>query len=315
MAHDRIVQYRPGLGGSRNDRPAEKGSSGTGSQCSVLCFLLPGSNRACDLRSKLKTCISICLRDDRVRLRGCCLCGDRDYGKRDRCRRSAGDPVHQTGLYGKLRHLYGDRGRNCFCIDRDRWKEKMPSVQNNKVPAAELAEIEAGAGTNDSAGVVAADERNRQENEKKLKAFLTGNVIKLKDVNDGVFSEGVMGDGFAIIPENDVVYAPADAKVTVLMQDSRHACGLTLANGMELLLHVGIDTVDMQGDGFEYLVGEDQEVTAGAPLIRFDRDKIKAAGHPDTTVCIITDPADVENIRFITGMKAEAKNTVVAEFD
>lgn len=191
----------------------------------------------------------------------------------------------------------------------------MPSVQNNKVPAAELAEIEAGAGTNDSAGVVAAGERNRQENEKKLKAFLTGNVIKLKDVNDGVFSEGVMGDGFAIIPENDVVYAPVDAKVTVLMQDSRHACGLTLANGMELLLHVGIDTVDMQGDGFEYLVGEDQEVTAGTPLIRFDRDKIKAAGHPDTTVCIITDPADVENIRFITGMRAEVKNTVVAEFD
>jgi len=150
---------------------------------------------------------------------------------------------------------------------------------------------------------------------KELKAFLSGNVIPLKEVNDGVFSEGVMGEGFAIIPENDVVYAPADASISVLMQDSRHACGLTMENGMEILLHVGIDTVAMQGDGFEYLVEEGQKVKARTPLIRFDRDKIKKAGHPDTTVCIITETAGVENIRFVTGIKAEAKTTVVADFD
>lgn len=150
---------------------------------------------------------------------------------------------------------------------------------------------------------------------KELKAFLSGNVIPLKEVNDGVFSEGVMGEGFAIIPENDVVYAPADASISVLMQDSRHACGLTMENGMEILLHVGIDTVAMQGDGFEYFVEEGQKVKAGTPLIRFDRDKIKEAGHPDTTVCIITETAGVENIRFVTGIKAEAKTTVVADFD
>ena len=158
----------------------------------------------------------------------------------------------------------------------------------------------------------------KPENEavcKELKAFLSGNVISLEEVNDGVFSEGVMGEGFAIIPENDVVYAPIDATISVLMQDSRHACGLTMANGMEILLHVGIDTVEMQGDGFEYLVEEGQMVTAGTPLIRFDREKIKAAGHPDTTICVITETADVENLRFVTGMKAEAKTTVVAEFD
>lgn len=150
---------------------------------------------------------------------------------------------------------------------------------------------------------------------KELKAFLSGDVIPLKEVNDGVFSEGVMGEGFAIIPENDVVYAPADASISVLMQDSRHACGLAMGNGMEILLHVGIDTVAMQGDGFEYLVEEGQKVKAGTPLIRFDRDKIKKAGHPDTTVCIITETAGVENIHFITGIKAEAKTTVVADFD
>lgn len=148
-----------------------------------------------------------------------------------------------------------------------------------------------------------------------LKAFLTGKAITLKEVNDGVFSEGVMGDGLAIVPENEVLYSPADAEVTVLMEDSRHACGLRLANGMEVLLHIGIDTVDMNGDGFAYMIKQGQAVKAGDPLIRFDRAKIKAAGHPDTTVCIITDEGDAKNIKFATGMHAAEKQTVVATFE
>ena len=107
----------------------------------------------------------------------------------------------------------------------------------------------------------------------ELKAFATGDVIALKEVNDGVFSAGTMGEGFAIIPENETVYAPADATVSLLMQESRHACGLKLANGAEILLHIGIDTVAMKGDGFEYLVKEGQKVSAGTPLIKFDKKK------------------------------------------
>ena len=72
----------------------------------------------------------------------------------------------------------------------------------------------------------------------ELKAFATGDVIALKEVNDGVFSAGIMGEGFAIIPENETIYAPADATVNLLMQESRHACGLKLANGAEILLHI-----------------------------------------------------------------------------
>ena len=114
-----------------------------------------------------------------------------------------------------------------------------------------------------------------------LNAFLTGDVIPVKEVNDGVFSEGVMGDGIAIIPENDTLYAPADAQVAVLMPESKHACGLKLSNGMEILLHVGLDTVNMQGDGFEYLIEQGQFVKEGTPLIKFDREKIKKAGYRD----------------------------------
>lgn len=145
----------------------------------------------------------------------------------------------------------------------------------------------------------------------ELKAYLSGKVIPLKDVNDGVFSEGIMGEGLAIIPENDLLCAPADGTVSVLMEDSRHACGLVLDCGMEILLHIGIDTVDMKGDGFEYLVKAGQRVHTGDALIRFDRDKIRKAGHPDVTVCIITEPADARNITFFTGMNACEKTTTI----
>lgn len=147
----------------------------------------------------------------------------------------------------------------------------------------------------------------------ELKAFATGDVIALKEVNDGVFSAGTMGEGFAIIPENETVYAPADATVSLLMQESRHACGLKLANGAEILLHIGIDTVAMNGDGFEYLVKEGQKVSAGTPLIKFDKKKISEAGYVDTIICVITEPGNMGNIIFVTGIHAIEKETTVAK--
>lgn len=154
----------------------------------------------------------------------------------------------------------------------------------------------------------------KNEDKKTVTAFLSGKVIPLKEVGDGVFSEGIMGDGFAILPETETLYSPVDAEITVLMEDSRHACGLRLDNGMEILLHIGIDTVSMNGDGFAYLVQEGEKVCAGTPLIRFDRKKIKEAGHPDVTVCIITEQGNAENVHFYTGIQAEANKTIVAEF-
>ena len=182
-------------------------------------------------------------------------------------------------------------------------------VGKKKLSPADMGQGTEGQNTADS------DNTEKVTEAAELKAFLTGKVISLKEVGDGVFSEGVMGDGLAIIPENDILYAPADAEVSMIMEESGHACGLTLANGMEVLLHVGIDTVDMKGDGFKYLVSQDQKVKAGTPLIRFDRDKIKAAGHPDVTVCIITEEGNAKNIQFKTGIQAEANKTEIVSFE
>ncbi len=147
-----------------------------------------------------------------------------------------------------------------------------------------------------------------------LSAFLTGKVIPLKEVGDGVFSEGMVGEGFAIRPESNVVCAPADATVALLIQESKHAIGLVMDNGLEIMLHVGIDTVDMQGDGFSYLVEAGQKVKKGTPLLEFDREKIKAAGHPDVTVCVFTAKGKVNHMKMQTGIQAKANETVIAEW-
>lgn len=149
--------------------------------------------------------------------------------------------------------------------------------------------------------------------EKELHAYLDGEVIALKDVGDGVFSAGMVGDGLAIRPTTDVLCAPADATVTVLMEDSRHAVGLTLLDGTELLLHVGLDTVAMGGEGFSYLVHQGEQVRTGQPLLKFDREKIKAAGHPDVTICVVTNAADHPAFHFESGMPAVTGKTVIAE--
>lgn len=150
-----------------------------------------------------------------------------------------------------------------------------------------------------------------KENLCELKAILDGPVIAVEDVEDEVFSRKIMGDGIAFEPVNHVVTAPADAEVTVVMADTAHACGLTLENGMELLIHVGVDTVDMGGDGFRLFVKEGDHVRTGEPLIEFDPEKIKAAGHPCTTMLIVTGEGEASDITMHSGIEAKAGETAV----
>ena len=159
-----------------------------------------------------------------------------------------------------------------------------------------------------------ADAGNGQD-VKELKSILDGKVIPITEVEDEVFSQKIMGDGVAIEPTNTVVTAPADCQVSVVMADTGHACGLTLANGVELLIHVGVDTVDMGGDGFKLLVKEGDRVKAGQPLIEFDPEKIRAAGHPCTTMLIVTAEGSASGITMHTGMDGKAGETAVISWE
>lgn len=124
-----------------------------------------------------------------------------------------------------------------------------------------------------------------------------------------------MGDGIAIIPENETLVSPVAGEIAVTMDASCHACAVRTDNGMEILLHIGLDTVDMNGDGFEYLITKGQRVEAGTPLIRFSKEKIQAAGHRDVTMCIISDPGQTKNLRYHLTENAKAGETVVATFE
>lgn len=150
---------------------------------------------------------------------------------------------------------------------------------------------------------------------KELKAFLSGRVIPIEEVPDEVFSAKVMGDGLAVEPADCTVIAPAAGEVAAVMEESRHACGLKLDNGMEVLIHVGLDTVDMNGDGFEMFVKMGDRVNCGDPLLSFDPEKIKAAGHPTVTVMVITDEGEAKNIRLETGMTVKAGQDRIASFE
>ena len=144
-------------------------------------------------------------------------------------------------------------------------------------------------------------------------APLSGRVIPMEEIPDQVFSQGILGEGVGIEPTGNVVVAPADATVCSVIEDSRHAVGLTLDNGAELLIHVGIDTVSMNGDGFQLHVKAGDRVHLGDKLITFDPEKIKAAGHPTTTAFLVTDPGDLTPT-FETNVDAQAGRTVVIRF-
>ncbi|HFI0129931.1 TPA: sucrose-specific PTS transporter subunit IIBC [Streptococcus suis] len=131
--------------------------------------------------------------------------------------------------------------------------------------------------------------------EETLVSPLSGDVVALENVNDPVFSSGAMGKGLAVKPTEGVVYAPADAEVTIAFETG-HAYGLKTASGAEILIHIGIDTVSMNGNGFEKLVAAGDKVKAGTPLAKFDAAKIAEAGLDDTTMIIVTNTADFAEV-------------------
>ncbi|MCI8757246.1 MAG: PTS beta-glucoside transporter subunit IIBCA [Oscillospiraceae bacterium] len=144
----------------------------------------------------------------------------------------------------------------------------------------------------------------------ELSAYLSGKVIAIDQVPDQVFSQKVLGDGLAIEPTDSVLLAPADGEITVVNEGTNHACGILLDNGAEILLHIGLDTVGMNGDGFMPLVKEGDKVKRGDKLIAFDPEKIKAAGHPCVTVLVVTEEAD-QTLQMRTGMVVQAGQDII----
>ena len=161
----------------------------------------------------------------------------------------------------------------------------------------------------EAAAAAAAQEAKREP--AVFGAFLTGKTVAIEDVPDQVFASKALGEGIAIDPTDNVLVAPADATVSTTMPDSNHAVGLRLTNGVEILLHIGLDTVGMNGDGFKCLVKEGDKVKKGQALIEFDPAKIKAAKHPLVTMMVVTDDNGFENLVFKNGIDVKAGSTTI----
>ncbi len=171
-----------------------------------------------------------------------------------------------------------------FAVTMVIWKEEQPETAPAAAPVPEAAvqgfDVPTASVIRCAAGTVLQP--------------VKGNVIAREAIPDDTFASGVLGDGVGIEPSDELVVAPFDGTISSVAE-SQHAVGVE-SNGMEMLIHVGVDTVNMQGDGFTCLVKEGDEVKAGQPLIRFDRAKIKAAGYSDTVAVLLTNSDDLEGV-------------------
>lgn len=126
----------------------------------------------------------------------------------------------------------------------------------------------------------------KKEKIESFKNFVEGNLVYIENVSDEVFSQKMIGDGYAIKPTDSNVYAPMSGKVTSLFPTG-HAIGLTLNNGLDIMLHLGIDTVELEGKGFEIMIKEGQVVKQGDILIKADWDYISKSGYDTVSILVL----------------------------
>ena len=137
-----------------------------------------------------------------------------------------------------------------------------------------------------------------------IAAPISGNVQDLTQAHDPAFANGSMGDGMVVQPDNGNVYAPFDGEVTMLF-GTKHALGLTSSKGTQLMIHIGIDTVKLNGQYFESFVKQGDHVSKGQKLLHFDLDAIEKAGYDCSTVVIVTNTNDYNEVKLLTAGKVK----------
>ena len=147
---------------------------------------------------------------------------------------------------------------------------------------------------------------------KELKAMVNGEVISVTEVKDDVFSSCMLGKGIAIHPTDGVVVAPVDGEISVTMEGTNHAVGIRIAEGFDLLIHIGLDTVSLNGEGFTSHISMGQKVKAGDKLITFDKALVESKGLCSDVILIALDNPALPALDFKTSMTASAGETVIA---
>ena len=153
--------------------------------------------------------------------------------------------------------------------------------------------------------------KKKQDNEFFLGAPAKGKAVDLKEVNDPTFSTGMLGQGVAVIPSEGKIYAPADGEI-VMVFDTLHAVSMTADNGVEILIHVGLDTVELKGNGFEGHVKAGDKVKKGDLLLTVDLEAVKEAGYDIITPMLVCNTDDYAAVEGIFGKDVMPKDDVVS---
>lgn len=144
-------------------------------------------------------------------------------------------------------------------------------------------------------------------------APISGKVLSLSEVPDDLFAQKIAGDGAAIESSGDVVVAPADGELTLVFK-THHAFALTLTNGIELLVHIGVDTVNLKGEGFQFLANQGDKVNRGTPIVKLDRKLIEGKGYSLITTVLITNANRVSDIKYNAGQVVKAGEDNIYEY-
>lgn len=147
-----------------------------------------------------------------------------------------------------------------------------------------------------------------------LVAVATGDLIPLSEVPDPVFAQKLAGDGAAIMIKGDTIVAPADGELSLVFK-TKHAFAMTLDNGLELLVHIGVDTVGLNGEGFEQLVEQGVKVKAGTPIIKIDREFILSKGLSLATPVLITNVDSAKSVAPVESGSVVAGENIVVNFE
>lgn len=150
----------------------------------------------------------------------------------------------------------------------------------------------------------------KKENKEIIGAPVKGKVIPLSEVPDEAFAQGILGKGVAIQPEDTSVVAPCAGEIAMVF-DTKHAISMITEGGAELLIHVGLDTVNLKGEHFDVKVAAGDKVQMGDLLLTFDKEKIAEAGYPTVTPVIVCNSDDYSTMNTFEGKMAESKETVI----
>ncbi|MEE3398766.1 MAG: glucose PTS transporter subunit IIA [Eubacterium sp.] len=213
--------------------------------------------------------------------------------------------INNYGLYTILLLISGGIA---FGLTMVAWKEDLPegaavdTGSKDAMPAKDVQKndqkaVQSAASTIKSSGDDVTKKLVITSSAGEIALPTPGKVIPYTEIPDPTFASGALGEGVGVEPEEGVVYAPMDGEISSVA-DSKHAIGITGENDQELLIHVGVDTVEMKGDGFNTLVEEGDMVKKGQKIMEFSLQKIKEAGHPDTVVVLLTNSDDYEDVKY-----------------